>query len=81
MSFKDKGDKPKNILINGTPTKFDGDQISYKQLVELAFPNSTDTVYTVTFSGPKMPDGTLAEGQSLTIQNGVKFVVNKTNRS
>ena len=81
MSKKDKGDKPINIIINGTPTKFDGDVISYTQLVELAFPNHTDIVYTVTYTGPQTPDGTLTEGQSLEIRNGVKFVVNKTNRS
>ncbi len=81
MPVEGKGDKPTNIIINGTPTKFDEDLIFYKQLVELAFPNSADAVYTVTYSGPQIPDGTLTEGQSLKIRNGVKFVVNKTNRS
>lgn len=81
MPEKDKDNKPTNIIVNGTPTKFDGDVISYTQLVALAYPNATDTVYTVTYSGPQIPDGTLTEGQSLKIRNGVKFVVNKTNRS
>jgi len=75
------GDKPTNIIINGTPTKFNGDEINYDQLVELAFPGSSKILYTITFMGPQMPDGTLTEGQSIKIRNGVKFNVSKTNRS
>lgn len=74
-------EKPKNIIINGTPTKFEGTEITYTQLVELAYPNSPGGVYTITFMGPQMADGTLAEGQSVKIRNGVKFIVKKTNRS
>ncbi|QSX37800.1 multiubiquitin domain-containing protein [Shewanella sedimentimangrovi] len=77
----DHDSKPKNIIINGTPTKFNGDEISYSQLVELAFPGGAAIVYTVTYTGPQMADGTLAQGQSIKIRNGVKFYVTKTNRS
>jgi hypothetical protein len=75
--------KPKKIIINGRPTKFEGDEISYTEVVELAFPgeSSSGIVFTVTYMGPRMPDGTLVEGQSVEVRNGMKFNVNKTNRS
>ncbi|MGN4935048.1 multiubiquitin domain-containing protein [Aeromonas veronii] len=75
--------KPVNIIVNARPRKVDGDQISYEEVVELAFPGQVDPniVYTVTYVGPQTPDGTLVEGQSVAIRNGMKFDVNKTNRS
>ena len=75
--------KPVNIIVNARPRKVDGDQISYEEVVELAFPGQVDPsiVYTVTYVGPQTPDGTLAEAQSVAIRNGTKFDVNKTNRS
>ncbi len=75
--------KPNNIIINARPKKFDGDRITYSDVVELAFPDSVDpgVVYTVSYVGPHIPDGTLVENQSVAIRNGVKFDVIKTNRS
>lgn len=75
--------KPKNIIVNARPKKFDGDRITYSEVVQLAFTGSVDPniVYTVTYVGPQIPDGTLVEGQSVVIRNGMKFDVNKTNRS
>ncbi|CAM2844819.1 multiubiquitin domain-containing protein [Vibrio mytili] len=78
-----KEDKPTNIIINGRPKKIEGGSVSYTEVVELAYPgeSSSGIVFTVTYMGPQMPDGTLTEGQSVEIRNGVKFNVNKTNRS
>lgn len=75
--------KPKNIIVNGRPKKFVGDEISYAEVVELAYPgeSNSEVVFTVTYMGPQMPDGTLVEGQSVEVRNGMKFNVNKTNRS
>ena len=81
MPKNENGNSFTNIIINGTPIKFDGDVISYAELVEIAFPNNKSVVYTVTYTGPQTPDGTLTNGQSVGIRNGVKFVVKKTNRS
>lgn len=70
------------VIINGRPKKFDDDQISYSEIVQLAFPGGTeDILYSITYTGPNMADGTLADGQILTIKNGMKFDVTKTNRS
>ena len=75
--------KPTNIIVNGRPSKFEGDEISYTEVVEIAYPGQSNSefVFTVTYMGPKMPDGTLVKGQSVEIRNGVKFDVTKTNRS
>jgi hypothetical protein len=74
---------PKTIIVNGRPKKFVGDTISYAQVVEIAFPGESncEVVFTLTYMGPQMPDGTLVEGQSIEVRNGMKFNVNKTNRS
>lgn len=74
---------PKHIIVNARPKKFDGDQITYSQVVLLAYPDETnpDIIFTVTYVGPHVQDGTLVEGQSVEINNGMKFDVNKTNRS
>lgn len=83
MHKTDNKDKPTNIIVNGRPKKVEGSSISYAEVVELAYPgeSSSEIVFTVTYTGPQMPDGTLTEGQSVDIRNGVKFNVNKTNRS
>ncbi|PLA73404.1 hypothetical protein CYQ88_11395, partial [Hydrogenovibrio sp. SC-1] len=75
--------KPKNIIVNARPKSFEGDRITYSEVVDLAFSGSVDSdvVYTVSYVGPKTSDGTLVEGQSVAIRNGVKFDVIKTNRS
>lgn len=75
--------KPTNIIVNGRPTKFDGDEVSYTEVVEIAYPGESNSgiVFTVTYMGPQMPDGTLVKGQSVEGRNGMKFDVTKTNRS
>lgn len=73
----------KHIIVNARPKEFDGERISYQQVVQLAFPGeaSNEIVYTVTYVGPHLPDGTLVEGQDVEVFNGTKFDVAKTNRS
>ena len=80
---KDQQPKTKHIIVNARPKEFEGDRISYAQVVQLAFPGevNADIVYTVTYVGPHLPDGTLVEGQDVEVFNGTKFDVAKTNRS
>ncbi|MFI9458985.1 multiubiquitin domain-containing protein [Acinetobacter sp. NPDC052428] len=82
-SSKGNKDRDVNIIVNARPKKFDGDRISYEEVIELAFPGQFDPniVYTIAYAGPQTPDGTLVAGQSVAIRNGMKFDVNKTNRS
>ncbi|MGZ8157621.1 MAG: multiubiquitin domain-containing protein [Methylobacter sp.] len=79
-------DKPLSfhIIINARPREVSGEQISYSQVVNLAFPDdpsASQFLYSVHYIGPHLPDGTLAEGQSVKLENGMKFDVTKTNRS
>ncbi|MCT8088716.1 multiubiquitin domain-containing protein [Acinetobacter sp. C_4_1] len=72
-----------NIIVNARPKKVYDERISYEEVVELAFSDQVDPniVYTVAYAGPQTVDGTLVAGQSVAIRNGMKFDVNKTNRS
>lgn len=84
---KDNHDgKPSNyhIIVNGRPREVTGEIITYHQVVALAFPHDSSqeqVLYSVHYTGPHMADGTLAEGQSVKLHDGVKFDVSKTNRS
>jgi hypothetical protein len=75
--------KTKHIFINSRPTPFDGDSIYYSQVVSLANPDGVpqDILFSVMFTGPNIADGSLAEGGSINVINGVKFDVSRTNRS
>lgn len=75
--------KAKHIFINGRPTAYEGDTISYDELVKLANPGGVtqDILFSVKYTGPNMADGSLADGGSVTIINGMKFDVSRTNRS
>ncbi|MOA38331.1 hypothetical protein D3C78_1600040 [compost metagenome] len=73
----------KHIIVNARQKPFDGDRITYQQVVALAFPSDAnpEIIYTVSYVGPSIPDSTMADGQSVAVQNGMKFDVKKTNRS
>lgn len=74
------------IIVNAREHKVQGIRISYNQVVALAFnpvPTGPDVLFTVTYrKGPlQNPKGTLPEGQSVFIKNGMIFNVTQTNRS
>lgn len=75
--------KAKHIFINGRPTSFEGDSISYNQLVALANlgGETQGILYSMKYTGPNMADGSLADGGSINLVNGMKFDVSRTNRS
>lgn len=78
------GNKPSttNIIVNARPRHVEGSEITYVMVVQLAFGESNpEIIYTVSYTAPKLPDGTLVEGQSVAIENGMKFDVKRTNRS
>lgn len=75
--------KALTIVVNGRPTTFTGHQISYAQVVEIAFPGmpATETMdYTVTYSWPHGKNGTLVSGQDTPVKDGAVFNVTRTNR-
>lgn len=79
------GHKEVVIIVNGREKKFPKVEISFAEVVALAFdtPPSNDTLYTVTYKkghGNK-PEGTLVEGQSVKVKDGMIFNVTATNKS
>lgn len=71
-----------NIIVNGRPRHVEGAEINYAMVVQMAFgENNPEIIYTVSYTAPKQPDGTLVEGQSVSIENGMKFDAKRTNRS
>lgn len=73
----------KHIIVNGRQHSIDGDSLTYEELVALAFPGggTANVLYSVMYSGPNMADGSLGQGASIEIKNGMKFDVSQTNRS
>jgi hypothetical protein len=76
-----------NLIVNGTPKKWDQEKISFDQVVNLAFngnpPAGPNVMFTVAYSrGPKEnPEGTLTEGHSVYVKSGMVFDVTPTNKS
>lgn len=74
------------IIVNGRKKSASGDEITFEQLIELAFenpPTGQYIVFTVTYRrGPcENREGTLSEGKAVKIQNGMVFNVTATDKS
>lgn len=74
------------IIVNARERRVDHRVVSYWEIVTLAFPDavpSENILYSVTFSrGPaEKPEGSLVEGQSVHITDGMAFSVTPTDRS
>lgn len=78
-------EKKFEIIVNGREKSFIGREITFKQVVELAFGNyeeNPDIVYTVSYSkGEDKKEGTMTVGTSVKVKNGMIFNVTRTNRS
>ena len=75
-----------NIIVNGEEKEFDKKYISYEEVVTLAFgrgSNNDKTIYTVTYArghGNK-PEGSMVEGDSVRVKEGMVFNVVRTDKS
>ncbi len=75
------------VVVNGRPREISGKEISYAQIVQLAFenpPHGTDTIFSVTYrkgGNENRPEGVMVEGDSIKIKKGTTFNVSATNRS
>jgi hypothetical protein len=74
------------IVVNGQKKEFAGEEISYRQVVELAFENpwgNPNVIYTVTYTRghDDKPQGTLVDGQSVKVKKGMVFNVTRTDKS
>lgn len=71
-----------HIIINASEFKVPGPKITYRELVNFAFPgDSGEIIYLVQYVAPHLPDGGLQDGESIDLENGMKFDVSPTNRS
>ena len=74
------------IYVRGRPHEFDGEKISYMQVVDFGYPNGKHGPlheYDVTWKdGPKdNPNGILKKGDSVEVVKEMKFDVKYTDKS
>ena len=74
------------IVVNGDRCVVRGDRVTFEEIIKIAYPvppQGVDVQFTVQFTrGPESrPTGTLIEGQSAKIRDGMEFDVTPTNRS
>jgi len=92
MKKNDKVDRPDDktisIIINGRPTPVPGerDELSFDELVDLAFEDPArgpQIVFTITFrnAGGRIKEGELDEGQKLKLRDGTIVNVTRTDQS
>lgn len=80
------GPKPVTIIVNGEAHEVANDEISFSEVVALAFPNppsGPNVIFSVTYRrghGSK-PQGILAEGESIKVKDGMVFDVTVTDKS
>jgi len=78
--------KTKTIIVNGEPKEVTADELSFDQIVDLAFDPSQrgpQIEFTVDFrkGDDKKPKGSLAQGQTVNIKDGMIFDVIRTDKS
>ena len=88
-SSSDKGsgnNHATQIIVNGHNREVSGKELSFVQVVKVAFEDAVFndvTVYTITYKrgdGHK-PEGTLVEGETVKIKEGMVFNVKRTDKS
>ena len=79
-------DKGFNIIVNGTPHVVPNDEVSFDQVVDIAYPNGgrgSLITYTVDFykGAGRPPESKLTQGQKAKVKDGTVFNVTRTDRS
>lgn len=74
------------IIVNARPREVHKRELSYWEVVKLAFPDAApapNTVYTINYArGPHQnPEGSMVEGQHVFIKDGMTFYVTVTDKS
>ena len=78
-------DKPVTIIVNARKKEWKEKDISYVEVIKLAFGEYVDNPnieYTVAYSkGHGNGGGTLTKGESVKVKDGMVFNVNRTDKS
>ena len=79
-------DKTFSITVNGRPKEVEHEELSFDELVDLAFDDPArgpQIVFTITFreAGGRIPEGELDEGQRLKVRDGTIINVTRTDQS
>jgi len=70
------------ITINAREFEVSGPKISYRELVNLAFPGDPgEIIYLIQYVSPHGPDGQLHDGESVNLVDWMKFDVERSHRS
>jgi Multiubiquitin len=83
----DDGERATDIIVNGRPKTVEGRDVTFDQIVSLAFenpPHGADTIFSVTYrkgGNEHRPEGVMVEGDTVKIKKGTTFNVSATNRS
>lgn len=84
--YSKKAETLVTIIVNGTPQKWDKEEISFKEVIIIAFGNYIDRptmVYTVAFEdGPnENPEGSMVKGTQVFVKNKMIFHATATDKS
>lgn len=83
---KQPDDKGFSIVVNGRKKTVEEEELTFDQVVGLAFENPPTGKYicfTITYrnAGGRKPEGTLIEGQLVKVRDGTIFNVSVTDKS
>lgn len=70
------------IYVNTKEVQWDKKEISFEELVNIAFPNAVNKEFDVTYiKGQSNQEGELLNGESIHVHNKMEFIVTPTNES
>ena len=78
--------RPYTIYVNGEPKEVTTKTVSFAEIVKLAYPvppKGDNILYTVSYEDgpPSNPQGSMKEGQTVKVKNGMIFNVTATDKS
>ena len=84
--IQEPDDKTLTIVVNGRQRQVESEELSFDELVDLAFDDPArgpQIVFTITFrdAGGRISEGELDEGQRLKVRDGTIISVTRTDQS